>query len=450
MTKRYPTYKGSGVEWIGEIPEHWNVGKLKYGITKNDGGAWGDDFDDNGVIVLRSTEITPDGNWKIEEPARRLLTETEIEKTKLQKGDLLITKSSGSEKHIGKTAVVTEKVESLSACFSNFMQRIRPNQNQDSRYLHYILNSNLAREQYNYLSQTTTGLANLSAEIIGNIQIPFLPSSEQQSIAEYLDRKTRQIDVLIEKKQKQIDLLKEQRTAIINQAVTKGLNPNVKMKDSGIEWLGEIPEHWEVSPLKHAVRINQDSLPEHTDENYGIQYIDIGNVDEDGLLNPPKRMTFGISPSRARRVTKRGDTIVSTVRTYLKAIAYIDSEDENLIASTGFAVLTPTDQIQSKYLYYLVSTPQIIDAISSLSVGVSYPAINSSELGSIPIWFPNSIEEQRDILNSIEREIDGIRDLIRKTEKEIELLREYRTTLISEVVTGKMDVRECSTANHSS
>ena len=125
-------------------------------------------------------------------------------------------------------------------------------------------------------------------------------------------------------------------------------------KDSGVEWIGEILEYWGVKPLKHAVRINQDSLPEHTDENYEIQYIDIGNTDEDGLLNPPKVMTFGISPSRARRVVRKGDTIVSTVRTYLKAIAYIDSEDENLIASTGFAVLTPTDQIQSKYLYYLV------------------------------------------------------------------------------------------------
>ena len=220
MMKRYPTYKDSGVEWIGEIPEHWNAGKLRYGITKNDGGAWGDDFDDNGVIVLRSTEITLDGNWKIEEPARRLLTETEIEKTKLQKGDLLITKSSGSEKHIGKTAVVTEEVESLSACFSNFMQRIRPHQNQDSRYLHYILNSNLAREQYNYLSQTTTGLANLSAEIIGNIQIPFLPFPEQQSISDYLNQKTNEIDNLIGKYEKAIELLKEYRTTLISEVVT--------------------------------------------------------------------------------------------------------------------------------------------------------------------------------------------------------------------------------------
>ena len=143
-------------------------------------------------------------------------------------------------------------------------------------------------------------------------------------------------------------------------------------KDCGIEWIGEIPEHWEVKPLKYTVKINQDSLPENTHDDYEIQYIAIGNVNQDGLVNHPKVMSFGISPSRARRVVKKGDTIVSTVRTYLKAIAYINSEDENLIASTGFAVLTPTNLMYAMYLYYLISTQQIIDTISSLSVGVSY------------------------------------------------------------------------------
>jgi len=215
-----------------------------------------------------------------------------------------------------------------------------------------------------------------------------------------------------------------------------------KYKDSGIEWIGEIPEHWEVKPLKYTVKINQDSLPENTHEDYEIQYIDIGNVNQDGLVNHPKVMSFGSSPSRARRVVKKGDTIVSTVRTYLKAIAYINSEDENLIASTGFAVLTPTNQMHAMYLYYLISTQKIIDTISSLSVGVSYPAINSSEFGSIPIWFPKSIDEQKAILNFIEGKVVGFRNLINKTAKKIKFLQEYRTTLISEVVTGKIDVRD--------
>ena len=206
-------------------------------------------------------------------------------------------------------------------------------------------------------------------------------------------------------------------------------------KDSGIVWIGEIPEHWEVKPLKYTVKINQNSLPENTHEDYEIQYIDIGNVNQDGLVNHPKVMSFSISPSRARRVVKKGDTIVSTVRTYLKAIAYINSEDENLIASTGFAVLTPTNKLHSMYLYYLISTQKIIDTISSLSVGVSYPAINSSDLGSIPIWFPKAIEEQQTIANYLDRKTHLLDTLIENKQRQIDLLKEQRTAIINHAVT---------------
>ncbi len=210
-------------------------------------------------------------------------------------------------------------------------------------------------------------------------------------------------------------------------------------KDSGIEWIGEIPEHWEVKPLKYTVKINQDSLPENTHEDYEIQYIDIGNVNQDGLVNHPKVMSFGISPSRARRVVKKGDTIVSTVRTYLKAISYINSEAENLIASTGFAVLTPTDLMSAMYLYCLISTQKIIDTISSLSVGVSYPAINSSDLGSIPIWFPKAIEEQQSIANFLDRKTNLIDSSIEKKQKQIALLKEQRAAIINQAVTKGLD-----------
>ena len=208
-----------------------------------------------------------------------------------------------------------------------------------------------------------------------------------------------------------------------------------KYKDSGIEWIEGIPEHWEVKPLKYTVKINQDSLPENTHEDYEIQYIDIGNVNQDGLVNHPKVMRFGISPSRARRVVKKGDIIVSTVRTYLKAIAYINSEDENLIASTGFAVLTHTNKMHSMFLYYLISTQKIIDTISSLSVGVSYPAINSSDLGSIPIWFPKAIEEQQTIANFLDRKTHQIDTLIENKQKLIDLLKEQRAAIINQAVT---------------
>ena len=208
-----------------------------------------------------------------------------------------------------------------------------------------------------------------------------------------------------------------------------------KYKDSGVEWIGEIPEGWDVIPIKHPVSINNKTLTENTDKNYEIQYIDIGNVNENGLINPPQIMSHGDSPSRARRIVKKEDTIVSTVRTYLKAIGYIDSDDTNLIASTGFAVLSASKRIFPKYLFYLMSSQKIIDTICALSVGVSYPAINSSELASIPIWFPKSIKEQQLIATFIDNKTDQIDTLIDKKQKQIELLKEQRTAIINHAVT---------------
>lgn len=433
MTKGYTAYKDSGVEWIGEIPKHWEIERAKYiykEVTERS-----EDGSENLLSVSEYYGISPrsevmeEGDW---------LTRADslVGYKKCKKNDLIINIMLAWKRGLG----VTNWDGIVSPSYSVF--RCVPC-NQDSRYLHYLLRTDLYVAEF---KRNSTGIIDsrlrLYPEEFLRVNILSPPLSEQKSIADYLNHKTRQIDTLIEKKQKLIELLKEQRTAIINHAVTKGLNPDVKMKDSGIDWLGEIPEHWEVKPLRYTVRVNQDSLPENMDKDYEIQYIDIGNVNEDGLLNSPEVMSFGVSPSRARRIVKKGDTIISTVRTYLKAISYIDSEDENLIVSTGFAVLTPADKIKSKYLYYLMSSQKIIDTICSLSVGVSYPAINSSELGSIPIWFPKSIEEQNEILNFIEDEVNRIKILTNKTKKEIELLKEYRTALISQVVTGKIDVRD--------
>ena len=210
-------------------------------------------------------------------------------------------------------------------------------------------------------------------------------------------------------------------------------------KDSGIEWIGKIPKNWELKPLKHSVSINRDVLPEITAQDYELQYIDIGNVDISGLISPPDTMIFEDAPSRARRVINNGDTIVSTVRTYLKAIAFIDSNENNLIASTGFAILSPNGLLNSKYIYYIISSQKVIDTISSLSVGVSYPAITASELGRIPMWFPKDIAEQQAIADYLDKKTGLIDELISKKRRQIELLTEQRQGVINQAVTKGLD-----------
>ncbi len=291
----------------------------------------------------------------------------------------------------------------------------------------------------------TSAQSGVYMQDILNLTAVRLPLIEQNIIIKYLADKTAQIDALIEKKQRMIELLKEYRTAVITHAVTKGLNPNVKMKDSGIEWIGEIPEGWEVKPLKHVVLINCISLPETTVPGYKLRYIDIGNVEHGKIINQPQELIFSEAPSRARRIVKQGDTIVSTVRTYLKAIAFIDSQEENLIVSTGFAVLSDSTFLLPKFAFYIVSAQKIVDTICAMSVGVNYPAITATDLGTISVWYPNK-GEQTSIASYLDRKTQQIDALIEKKQRMIESLQEYRTALISNAVTGKIDVRDTVSA----
>ena len=282
---------------------------------------------------------------------------------------------------------------------------------------------------------------NLNTEIVGAIKIGWPPASEQTAIATFLDRETFQIDALIEKKQRQIELLKEKRSALISHAVTKGLDPKAKMKDSGIEWLGEIPKGWKVLRVKYVSSINDEVISESVTDDYELLYVDIGNVNITNGIQKKEQINLKNAPSRARRKVKNGDIIVSTVRTYLRAIAPIVDPEPNLIVSTGFAVVRPCRQFQSIFAAYALCAPYFIDTVVSLSVGVSYPAINASDIAGICLAIP-PVSEQTAIANHLDRETAKIDALIEKVQTSIDLLREKRSALITAAVTGKIDVRE--------
>ena len=285
--RAYPKYKDSGIKWLREIPDEWSVAPLKRGLARNDGGVCGEDFDDDGTIVLRSTEIALDGSWQIEEPAHRQLTAKERRDGRLEVGDLLVTKSSGSARHLGKTAVVTEDVAAMNCCFSNFTQRLRVNTKLLPRCLFWILNCPVGRDQLVFLGMTTTGLANLNIEVIGAVQIPFSTLAEQRAIAAFLDRETERIDALIARKERQIELLQEKRAALISHAVTKGLDPNAPMKHSGVEWLGEIPKGWESLRLKYLIAAPLQygaNEPAELDDPDLPRYVRITDINGDGTL----------------------------------------------------------------------------------------------------------------------------------------------------------------------
>jgi type I restriction enzyme S subunit len=213
--------KDSGVPWLGHVPAHWEVKGLKFLLSANQGGAWGDEPTGLGdTVVLRSTEQTQTGEWRIEDPEVRSLSETERKKTLLKKGDILVTKASGSEAHIGKASLVDDAVASLNAGYSNFMQRLRARPGIEPRLILFMLNSKAVRDQFVYLSNSTSGLGNISASILNNVLVAEPPESEQFGIVEHIAKECRGIDLAINKEERMIELLKERRTALITQAVT--------------------------------------------------------------------------------------------------------------------------------------------------------------------------------------------------------------------------------------
>lgn len=205
-------------------------------------------------------------------------------------------------------------------------------------------------------------------------------------------------------------------------------------RDTGIEWIGRIPRNWKISKIKYQTTINPQTLSENTENDYKIKYLDIGNVDENGNIIEVEEYNFGDAPSRARRIVKNGDTIVSTVRTYLKAITSIRNAPENLICSTGFAVLRPTKGIDAVFLSYLIRSTRYVDEIVRRSTGVSYPAITSSEIGDMECILPD-LKTQKTIGEFLDKKTSEIDSLVVDKERLIELLEEKRQAIITEVVT---------------
>ena len=209
--------------------------------------------------------------------------------------------------------------------------------------------------------------------------------------------------------------------------------PYPAYKDSGVEWLGEIPSHWDVKRLKRVATWNDEVLPEWTDSALEMTYVDIGGVDPEQGIVKREKFTFETAPTRARRKVRNGDVVVSTVRTYLRAISAIVFPEPNMIVSTGFAVIRPRD-IDSGFAAYAVCASYFVDTVVANSVGVSYPAINADELVLLPVVCPTDVE-QRAIADFLDREMAKIDVLVAKKERLVELLQEKRAALVTQVVT---------------
>lgn len=443
----YPQYKESEVAPLGKIPVHWAVQRLKWHIERNDGGVWGEDPDGTeDTIVLRSTEQSVDGHWQFTEPALRKLTANERNSSILKSGDLLVTKSSGSSLHIGKTTLVDDEVAALSCCYSNFMQRVRLHRSLLPKLAWYVMNSELARRQFDLLSNSTTGLANLNGAMIGDVLVAVAPLSEQTAITAFLDRETGKIDALIAEQEKLLALLAEKRQATISRTVTRGLNPDAPTKDSGVAWLGQVPSHWEVTRLKFIASV-QTGIAKGKDtagkETINVPYLRVANV-QDGYLALDDIATIDIEPEQLNRYRLlSGDVLMN------------EGGDFDKLGRGGIWRGEVQDCIHQNHVFAVrahrvdprwLNQVRLSDYAQFYFMGRSkqstnLASISSSNIMELPVVLPPS-HEQEAILAFVDIEVAKLDGLKSAAEHAIDLLEERRGALIAAAVTGKIDVRD--------
>ncbi len=442
--KPYPAYKDSGVEWLGKVPEGWKVQKLKHlaKVNLSNVDKKINDGEDtvklcNYVDVYYNDYITPDLDFM-----EATASPDQIDKFALRKGDVIITKDSESWEDIAVPAYVPADLKGVICGYH--LAHVRPNYSDiNGAYLFWSLCTPRLNHQFRVEAHGITRFG-IGKYGIDNSLFIVPPNDEQNFISIYLVDRTRKIDSLIEKKKKMIELLKEERTATINQAVTKGLNPDVPMKDSGIEWLGEVPEKWEVKRLKYiSTKIGSGVTPKGGSATYlkeGIpllrsQNIQFDRLDFDDVAYISEETHNQMSGSKVYP----NDVLLNITGASIGRCHFVPFDLKEANVNQHVCIIRPNNKIMTKYLFdYLSSEKGQIQVFSS-EKGISREGLTFEQIGNFSIILPQ-IEEQEFIVQFIESESAKIDSAVSIIEKELLLLQEYRTALISEVVTGKIDV----------
>ncbi len=438
----YPEYKSSGVEWLGKIPVGWEVNRLRATVTGCQNGVWGDEADEvhdlNCVRVADFDRVQ--FRVRLDAPTTRSIDPRLAQIHRLEARDLLIEKSGGGDKQPVGAVVMYDHGE--PAVCSNFVARMPVADNCDPRYVTY-LHAALYAVRINTRSiKQSTGIQNLDSASYLNEPVGLPREREQRAIAAFLDGETAKIDALVAQKERLIELLQEKRTALITRAVTRGLDPNVSMKDSGVEWLGEIPAHWEVKRLKHltpstTVGIVVTPSKYYVDE--GIPCLRSLNVSR-GVIDLENLVFISEDANEFHRKSKIfvGDLVV--VRTGQAGTAAIVPKELDGANCIDLLIVRRSQEVLSELVYYYLNSRTAISQATEQSVGAIQAHYNTSTLAQliVPKIPP---DEQSRIVMHLDKATEDIDRLITKVQEAIDHLKEFRTALISAAVTGRIDVR---------
>ncbi|MCP4109547.1 MAG: hypothetical protein GY749_29170 [Desulfobacteraceae bacterium] len=412
--KPYKKYKNSGIEWIGEIPAHWEVRKLKYvasvnpsNIDKNSKKNESEVFLCNYVDVYKNDFITNQIDFM-----KATATKEQIRKFLLQKGDIILTKDSETPDDIGVPALVAESFENVVCGYH--LTHIKPKKVTDS----YLFWQFRCKFQQSYFEISANGVTRYGLGVGKfNSALILLPTElEQQKISNYLNRKSKQANTFIEKQTRFIELLKEQKKGIINNAVTKGLNYDVPMKDSGVEWIGEIPAHWEVKRLGKVIRLQRGVDITKNEQHQG---------------NIPVISSGGIS-SCHNKSTSKGPGVIVGRKGSVGKVHYAEAD---YWAHDTTLYVKEFNGNNPRYIYYLLS---IMD-LERFDTGSSNPTLNRNIVHPEYVPCPSK-EDQKEIALYIDKKSEKITQAIIQAEKEITLVKEYLQSLIYQVVTGRLAI----------
>jgi len=437
--KKYNLYKDSGIDWLGEIPEHWkvcrmkNLGFLYSGLS----GKSGNDFEKEPKKTYKPfinfTNVANNKFIQSDNFGYVFLNEGE-KQNRVSKGDLFFLMSSENQEDVGKSALLIDEYEELY--LNSFCKGFRFTESQvDPSFISYLLSSNVLSQLISIEGRGFTRI-NLRMEGIQNLPVIFPELNEQIKISNYLDKKTILIDELIIKKKRLIQLLKEERKTIINHSVTKGVNSNVQMKSSHVQWLGKIPVHWGVKRTKYLFDIRKKIA--------GKLGYDVLSVTQKGIKI--KDITSGdgqLSMDYSKyQLVKKGQFVMNHMDLLT---GFVDKSKYEGVTSPDYRVFESISKESESdyylYLYQMFYNEKLLFPYGRGSAQVGRWRLPTIEFKNFRLPVP-PIGEQEEIVDFIKTKHNEIDKTLSVLKKEIKYLNEYKTTLISEVVTGKIDVRE--------
>lgn len=447
--KGYPSYRDSGLPWLGEIPEHWDVmpiGRIGR-LFKGNGGSKSDNSE-SGVACVRYGELYTTFDSIIDRIRTRIPADCAPSYTPIHYGDILFAASGETVADIGRSAAVL--LNEPAVCGGDIIV-LRPRIPVVPKFLGFAGNAPPIQVQKSRFATGST-VKHLSADALKRIFIALPPEEEQNRIADFLDAHGRLTTRLIRNKRRLIGLLNEKRQAIINRAVTRGLNPDAPMKPTGIDWMPEVPAHWEVKPLKQICEVLFSNVDKHShDDELPVRLCNYTDVyKNDFITSDMDFMTATATPAEIERFhLKIGDVMItkdSEAWDDIGVPAIVTEALEGVLCGYHLALLrAERDALLPMFLFRALTAPSIAQQLYVEATGVTRYGLSKQAIKNLLLPVP-PLREQSDLVDAMAAAIEPLSALVERVNQEISLVREYRERLIADVVTGKLDVRHIEIA----